>query len=85
VSTTRTHVYVTFADPFLDCLKCGQPVDAWHNAQACGCDSADWNVPCEHRAGIDGVCPSWGPVDGCRCAEVLGSVDHRPAIAKEDQ
>lgn len=76
---TRTHVHVSFANPFLVCDRCRQPVSAWHNPEACGCDASFWNKPCEHRAGVTSVCPSWSPVDGCQCAAVLGSVQHNPA------
>lgn len=24
-------------------------------------------LPCEHQADYRNVCPSWGPVDGCKC------------------
>ena len=78
---TRTHVEIAFANPFLVCDACRQPVPAWHNDDACGCDSGFWNEPCGHRAGTTSVCPSWDPVDGCQCAEVLGSVEHAPAPA----
>lgn len=80
---TRTHTYITFADPFLDCLKCGQPVDKWHNPDRCGCDDATMNEPCGHESGITSVCPSWSPVDGCRCIEHFGFRDHRDPIPKE--
>lgn len=77
---TRTHVYVTFANPFLVCLRCRQPVHWWHNQDRCGCDDTWWNMPCGHeRAGITSVCPSWGPVDGCTCMEGFGFVPHGPA------
>lgn len=80
---TRTHTEIRFANPHLVCTDCRRPVPAWHNPDACGCDpevfGPFWNVPCGHRAGITSVCPSWSPVDGCQCAEVLGTVDHAPA------
>lgn len=63
----RTHVLITFADPFLICDQCHQPVPRWHNDERCGCEGGFWNEPCGHRAGVTGTCPSWGPVDGCRC------------------
>jgi len=75
---TRTHVHVTFADPYLTCDQCGEWVDAWHDPQQCGCDDSGWQLlPCGHQAGTTSVCPSWGPVDGCRCQEQLGSVPHK--------
>lgn len=76
---TRVHVYVEFANPFLVCGLCRKPVPRWHDNTKCGCDQEFWNMPCEHTAGITSVCPSWSPVDGCCCREVLGSVDHDPA------
>jgi hypothetical protein len=73
---TRTHVTISFADPYLRCDQCHQPVPAWHDNTKCGCDASFWNEPCEHKAGATSVCPSWSPVDGCTCATVLGSVEH---------
>lgn len=78
---TRTHVYVSFANPYLVCDLCRQPVPRWHNHDKCGCDEPSWNDPCEHAFGIVDTCPSWSPVDGCQCKEALGSVDHGPAPA----
>lgn len=76
---TRTHVYVTFANPFLVCDLCRQPVPRWHNNDKCGCGEEFWNEPCGDTAGVTSVCPSWSPVDGCQCREHLGRVDHAPA------
>lgn len=74
---TRTHTFITFADPYLKCDRCGAWVERWHNNDACGCDDTWWNEPCGcERAGTTSACPSWGPVDGCRCAEILGRVEH---------
>lgn len=78
---TRTHVYVTLANPYLVCDLCRWSVPRWHNNTKCGCDETFWNDPCGHTAGITSVCPSWDPVDGCQCKEVLGSVEHPPAPA----
>lgn len=66
---TRTHVFVTFANPHLVCDRCHQPVKSWHDDQACGCDDTWWNRPCGHIAGVLNTCPSWSPVDGCTCTE----------------
>jgi len=80
VTFTRTHVYITFADPFLQCNKCDQPVPQWHDDDQCGCDDGWWNMPCGHRsAGVYSVCPSWSPVDGCHCQEYLGYIPHDAA------
>jgi len=63
---TKTHV-TEFADPYLACKKCGVRV-RWRDNMN--------NMPCEHRADFNSVCPSWSPVGGCRCQEHLGSVEH---------
>jgi hypothetical protein len=51
-----------FANPYLACEKCGRKVT-----------SRPWgrNQPCGHTASFESVCPSWSPVDGCRCQENL--------------
>lgn len=65
---TRTHVYITFANPYLTCDQCQDWVESWHDNDRCGCDGTFWNMPCGHeRVGVTSVCPSWGPVDGCTC------------------
>jgi hypothetical protein len=70
VTRTRTHKATLFADPYKVCCQCGGWVDGF-------LDSAPLIlVPCEHDQDYDSVCPSWGPVDGCRCAESLGAVPH---------
>lgn len=77
VTHTRVHTFITFADPYLTCDRCGAWVDRWHNNDQCGCDGPCWNEPCGHEhASVTSACPSWGPVDGCRCAEILGYVPH---------
>lgn len=64
---TRTHVYITFADPHLNCEVCGGSVRRYHDSERCGCeDSGMSNLPCGH-IGVRSLCPSWGPVDGCTC------------------
>ncbi len=78
----RTHVFVTFANPYLTCDKCEQPARSWHDPDQCGCgESGFQNQPCEHQAGVTSTCPSWGPVDGCQCLQHLGHVSHGPAPA----
>lgn len=75
---TRTHVLITFADPYLRCDQCREWVPRWHNPDRCGCDEPGWhNDPCGHQAGTTTACPSWGPVDGCRCP--TGEHDRPPA------
>lgn len=55
-----------FANPFLACAGCGKQVT----------HRDDVNRPCGHKASFESVCPSWSPVDGCRCQEHLGHVSH---------
>ena len=61
-----THVELAFANPFLVCRTCRQPVPAWHQPAACGpgCDEPARHIPCGHLGAIS-TCPTWGPVDGC--------------------
>lgn len=74
---TRTHVFVTWFNPYHLCDLCGRWVTGWHDIARCGCaDGFNAVMPCGHDANAVDVCPSWGPVDGCRCVEQLGRVDH---------
>ncbi len=57
---TRTHVFVTFADPYLACGQCEQWVTGWHDDDRCGCDAGSWLEPCGHTAEATSKCPSWG-------------------------
>ena len=75
---TRTHTYVTFANPYLICEECRQPVPRWHDARKCGCTGSAWLEPCGHLAAATSVCPSWSPVDGCQCRR-YGVVSHPAA------
>lgn len=77
---TSTYVVIEFADPYKVCIACGAWVDGVR--QWPGTFNPSENEPCGH-VGYDSVCPSWGPVDGCRCESLLGSVDHalRPGEA----
>lgn len=52
-----------FADPYKKCLCCGR----WIDGAQPGPGKLTL-IPCGCRAGFEDVCPSWGPVDGCRCA-----------------
>jgi hypothetical protein len=83
---TRTHVYVEFANLYLDCEQCHQQAKSWHDPQRCGCDEKHWNMPCGHIAGALSVCPSWGPVDGCTCVALFGYREHelRAEVAEAD-
>lgn len=84
---TRTHTTVDAANPYLTCDTCRSQVIGWHSPAKCGCqpitcsrlDVGAFNFPCGHTAGAVSVCPSWGPVDGCTCEQLLGSVPHGPA------
>lgn len=73
---TRVHVYVEFANPYLQCGRCRAWVTGWHNNDKCGCDAGCWNEPCGHPGELVDACPSWSPVDGCTCREVLGATEH---------
>lgn len=73
---TRTHVYITFADPYLTCDECAQFVTGFHDNDRCGCDDGHYLRPCDHNAGATSACPSWSPVDGCECLSGFGRVDH---------
>jgi hypothetical protein len=79
MTTTHTHVIEEFANPFLRCDTCGEWVLGWvrHEGQVPECQHLGQLYPCGH-VGATSVCPSWSPVDGCRCLEHLGSVDHPP-------
>lgn len=69
---TRTHVFVSFANPYLICSQCRGPVIGWHDSARCGCDGPAWLTPCGHQADTFNPCPSWSPVDGCTCGEEEG-------------
>jgi hypothetical protein len=69
---TRTHVYVSFANPYLRCIHCGERAEGYHDNERCGCHQESWNVPCEHPVGSISACPSWSPVDGCICEQSHG-------------
>lgn len=73
---TRVHTHVTFADPFLVCDECRNRVTGFHDPEHCGCTGDFHLLPCNHVAEPVSTCPSWSPVDGCRCQEHLGHVPH---------
>lgn len=80
---TRTHLTITPANPFLACQQCGKRAEAFHD-DACGCELSGGlqpPMPCFHRADYDDLCPSWGPVDGCRCQAAFGHVPHPAVLA----
>lgn len=64
---TSTHVFIPYANPYMRCVGCGKWVEGWHDPSQCGCDAVAANVPCCCRLGVEDVCPSWSPVDGCTC------------------
>lgn len=78
VTHVRTHTYETipvppdtFANPHILCVdpSCQQRVT---NVRSPGAV----NLPCGHT-GTANVCASWGPVDGCTCAQL--GYTHGPA------
>lgn len=68
---TRTFNVIEPANPYLRCLRCGARVEYWLDGE-----HREPNHPCNHIAGYESTCPSWGPVDGCQCEEHLGYVPH---------
>ena len=59
----RTGKEVNFADPYKVCLECGD----WITGTVDIPDEPLILMPCEHRAVYKDLCPSWGPVDVCKC------------------
>ena len=78
MSYTRTYTYTTilYADPYLVCDECGDRAAGYMIGPVPDAELDHANWPCEHKAGITSLCPSWSPVDGCQCVEHLGAVDH---------
>jgi hypothetical protein len=78
-TTTHTHTITEFANPYLRCDVCGQPVEGMIalEGQATTCNHRGELIPCRHL-GVTSICPSWSPVVGvgCRCQEHLGYVPH---------
>lgn len=68
-------VITFFVDPYLQCDECGYWVTGAMDVRT---DGPSPNVPCGHDAGATSVCPSFGPVDGCRCKEYLGLTHAQP-------
>ncbi len=69
---TRTFTATRFADPYKKCRQCGNWIDG---VLAGLCPIV--LVPCEHQSDYRDVCSSWGPVDGCTCAEIGHAHDVR--------
>lgn len=61
------------ANPYLRCDQCTAWVAGFSGLYE---EGRARNLPCGHGAGATSACPSWSPVDGCRCLEQLGSVEH---------
>lgn len=61
-----TYTVVTPANPYLVCAECGAKVDGWRVYPPGAEERPTILVPCGHAAAL-AECPSWGPVDGCRC------------------
>ena len=68
-TTSSQHTLIGFANPYLVCDECTETVRYWHTDERCTtfCKDGFYNYPCEHTAGVTSKCPSWSPVDGCRC------------------
>lgn len=75
MTTTHTFTVVRYADPYLICTGCGERAEGYVHAP--GHEEHFENWPCRHRAVIHSLCPSWSPVDGCRCIHVFNHVGHR--------
>lgn len=70
---------VGFSDPYKKCRTCG----AWVDGALTGPGPLVL-VPCGCQSDYDDLCPSWGPVDGCTCANYPDSPiqhDMRPPSA----
>jgi hypothetical protein len=83
ISHTTTHTFTVerYANPFLVCTTCKQKV-VGHIVSPEHVEN--WtNYPCRHM-GITSTCPSWSPVDGCRCLEHLGIVQHSSSMIKKN-
>lgn len=61
---TRTYNATIYADPYKQCRQCRNWIDG-----ALDVPGPLLLTPCEHRSDYRDLCPSWGPVDGCTCAE----------------
>lgn len=73
---TRTVHASTPANPYLVCEQAGDPI---HRFTHTGDHEGPLQYePCGHTGDYRNTCPSWSPVDGCRCAAQLGEVPHGP-------
>lgn len=69
VTSSRTHVLIGYANPFLVCDTCKGKVSYRHDPDRCGCDDESYNSPCEHALGVTSKCPTWNAVSGCECTD----------------
>jgi hypothetical protein len=85
ISHTTTHTFNVehFANPFLVCNTCKQTVTGYIVSSDPTGYWSGANYPCRH-IGITSTCPSWSPVDGCRCLEYLGVVQHSSSMTKKN-
>ncbi len=74
---THAHVVIETANPYLTCDVCHKQVRGFVSTegQVSSCLHHGENVPCGHLP-VTSICPSWGPVDGCRCKKQFGVVSH---------
>ena len=63
VTHTMVGVECEFADPYKVCEECG----GWITGVVDMPGEPLILVPCNHQASYRDICPSWGPVDGCKC------------------
>lgn len=69
---------IQFADPYKQCLMCGGWIIGVVDALG-----PSVLVPCGHIGTYRDLCPSWGPVDGCRCRPVEHAVP--PSLTERDE
>lgn len=60
VASVRTYTRILFADPNLTCTTCGETAEGYRQETLA-------LLPCGHHSAALSGCPSWGPIDGCRC------------------
>ena len=85
-TTIHTFNVEHYANPFLVCNECERSVTGYIivTDEYASDHIENWaNYPCLH-IGITSQCPSWSPVDGCRCQEHLGSVEHSAPMIKKN-
>ncbi len=83
ISHTTVHTFAIehYANPFIVCDHCKNPVVGHIRSPE---RAENWkNFPC-HHLGVHSICPSWSPVDGCRCQEHLGSVQHSSPTTRKN-